>query len=267
MKGAFFQRLRDYYQEVAAVLRGEANVSSVFPNATDIGISRENVYAEFLRQHAPSKCNIFLGGFIFGKEGNESGQLDVIITTDTTPRFNFHNKDSRGKSFSPVEGTLGVASIKSTLDKKELEDALKGIADIPETSSLESRTTLGIQINNYQDWPFKIIYASNGITAETILKHLNNYYIANPHIPIYRRPNIIHVSGKYVIMRVLKGMSTMDIHTKQSTSLEEGTFTMLTRNPDIQAIIWTLDGLQQRATASNHILYTYNELINKINNI
>lgn len=56
----FFQRLRNYYQDVAAVLRGEAKPASIFPNTTDVGMSRERIYAEFLRQHAPSKCNVFL---------------------------------------------------------------------------------------------------------------------------------------------------------------------------------------------------------------
>lgn len=248
-------------------MRGEAKASAIFPNSTDIGISRENIYVEFLRQHAPSKCNIFLGGFIFGDNGDESGQLDVIITTDTTPRFDFHNKDNKGKSFSPVEGTLGVASIKSTLNKTELENALIGIAAIPETSSLEGRTTLGIQIKNYPDWPYKIIYASDGISAETLIMHLDNFYIANPNIPIYRRPNIIHISGKYVLIRGTQGMSIWNIFTKKNIPIEEGRFHLFTETPDVQAIIWTLDTLQQRATASTHILYSYSNIINRLHNI
>ena len=131
MAGQFFQRLRAYYSDLAAVLRGEAKAASIFPNTTDIGMSRERVYAEFLKQHAPSKCKVFFGGFLFGEDGSESAQLDVLVTTDTTPRFNFNNKDGQGNSFSPVEGTLAVASIKSTLNKNELENALTGIAGIP----------------------------------------------------------------------------------------------------------------------------------------
>jgi hypothetical protein len=65
----FFVRLRKYYLNVAQVLRGEADAASVFPNTTDIGMSREKVYADFLRQHAPSKCNVFLGGFLFDDDG------------------------------------------------------------------------------------------------------------------------------------------------------------------------------------------------------
>lgn len=99
MAGPFFERLRAYYLDVAAVLRGEAKAASIFPNSTDVGISRERIYAEFLRQHAPSKCNVFYGGFLFGEDGSESNQLDVIVTTDTTPRYNLHNSDGSGKSF------------------------------------------------------------------------------------------------------------------------------------------------------------------------
>ena len=118
MPEPFFTRLKNYYQDVAKVLRGEADASNIFPNSSDKGFMRENIYAEFLRQHAPSKCNVFLGGYLFDEDGNESRQMDIIITTDTTPRYDLHNKGGSGTSFSPVEGSLGVASIKSMLDKK-----------------------------------------------------------------------------------------------------------------------------------------------------
>lgn len=267
MSGPFFKRLREYYLDVAAVLRGEAKAASIFPNKTDIGMSRERVYAEFLRQHAPSKCNVFFGGFLFGGDGSESAQLDVLVTTDTTPQFNVHNKDGQGKSFSPVEGTLAVASIKSMLNKNELEDALAGIAGIPPTAPLGNRISFGLSIPDYDDWPYKIIYASDGISPEALLGHLNNYYLSNPSIPIGRRPNVIHVSGKYVIFKAITGMSMWDITKQESEALEIGAFRHFTRDADLQGILWVLDGLQRRATASTHILYSYDEIKNQVNGL
>ena len=44
-------------------------------------MSRELAYAEFIKQHAPSKCDVFLGGYLFDDDGAESKQLDIIITT------------------------------------------------------------------------------------------------------------------------------------------------------------------------------------------
>lgn len=267
MAGPFFQRLREYYLGVAAVLRGEAKVASIFPNTTDIGMSRERIYAEFLKHHAPSKCNVFFGGFLFGADGSESAQLDVLVTTDTTPQFNFHNQDGHGKSFSPVDGTLAVASIKSTLNKNELEDALSGIASIPPTAPIEGCVSFGLSITNYDDWPYKIIYASDGIAPETLLGHLNNYYLINPHIPIGRRPNVIHVSGKYVIFKAIEGMSVWNVNKHASEPLVTGTFRHFTQDSDLQGILWVLDSLQQRATTSTHILYSYTEVKNKVNGL
>lgn len=267
MPEPFFQRLRQYYLDVAAVLRGEAKAASVFPNPSDVGGSRERVYAEFLRQHAPSKCNVFFGGFLFGDDGTESSQLDVIVTTDTTPRYNFNNANESGKSFSPVEGTLGVASIKSVLNKHELEDTLRGIAAIPPTTSLEKRVTLGVSIKNYEDWPYKIVFAFDGISPETLMAHLEDFYSNNPGIPLGRRPNVIHVAGKYVVFRTIAGMSEWDSTTKTYTSVKEGAFRLFVTDADLQGVLWALEGLQSRANASTHILYSYGEVINKINGL
>jgi len=76
----FYTRLREYYLKVAEVLRGEAEAAAVFLNSSDIGATREKIYADFLEQHSPSKCNVNLGGFLFHEDGTESKQLDIIIT-------------------------------------------------------------------------------------------------------------------------------------------------------------------------------------------
>ncbi len=264
MAREFYTRLREYYQRVAQVLRGDAQAASVFPNSTDIGQARERIYARFLEQHAPSKCNVFLGGFLFHEDGTESKQLDVIVTTDTAPRFNLHNEDGSGKSFSPVEGTLGVASIKSTLGKKELHDALAGIASIPPMQPLEDRASFTIEIPNYDEWPYKIVYANDGIGGETLLGHLNEYYLQNPHIPVTRRPNLIHVAGKYAILRLMPGMKLKSVSLRQEVTFEPGTFQLLTRAPDLQAILWAVNSLQKNAAASTEILFKYGNIIQHI---
>ena len=266
MPQSFFHRLRSYYMKVAEVLRGDADAASIFPNTTDVGMSRELIYSDFLRQHAPSKCNVFLGGFLFDDNGVESKQLDVIVTTDTAPRFNFHNREGVGKSFSPVEGTLGVASIKSKLDKAQLEDALSGIASIPAMKSLEGRINILIRIKDYDDWPYKIVYATSGLEGGTILAHINSFYAQNPDIPIVRRPHLIHVAGKYVIFRITSNMKLMSMSGSDTNEeLKIGTYMLITRDPDLQGIVWALDGLQQNATASAQIFFSYGDLINKLN--
>jgi hypothetical protein len=264
MPHGFFDRLREYYMAVARVLRGEADAASIFPNTTDVGMSRERSYAEFLRQHAPSKCNVFMGGFLFDDAGVESKQLDIIITTDTAPRFNLNNSDGTGKSFSPVEGTLGVVSVKSMLDRAGLFDALDGIASIPPTRSLEGRVNILLSIPVYEDWPVKVIFATRGVAPNTLLSHLNQYYLAHPDIPLYRRPDFIHVAGSCFIFRAKIGMSLHNPDTGVAESLVVGNFYMQTNDPDIQAIVWTLNQLQVNASASSHILFSYGGLLNRV---
>lgn len=246
------------------MLRGEAAAASISPNTTVIGASRELIYAEFLKQHAPSKCNVFFGGFLFGEYGTESKQLDIIISTDTSPQYNFHNAAGKGKSFAPVEGCLGVASIKSTLDKDQLIDSLENIASIPATEPLGNRLNPLLKLENYDNWPYKIIYASDGLTDSTIMGHIVSFYSSNSNISVSRRPDIIHVAGKYVIFKMQPGMGVKK--PDGTTDLrKEGEYQVFETNPDIQAMIWTLDELQKRAIASSQISFNYSQIINKIN--
>ena len=120
MPKKFYDRLREYYQMVGEVLRGEAKASAIFPNASDIGDRRERIYAEFLRNHLPASCNILFGGFLFNIDGDESKQLDLIISSGTSPQYKMAESNSDGKAFSCIEGCLGVVSVKSTLDSKQL---------------------------------------------------------------------------------------------------------------------------------------------------
>lgn len=262
----FFPRLKTYYESVGAVLRGEANAAAIFPNSSDVGLARENIYIDFLRAHAPSRCNIFLGGFLFDTNGTESKQLDVIITNDTTPRFNLHNKGGAGKSFAHVEGTLGVVSIKSNLDGAQIKDALEGIASIPLTASLAGREVPGVEVKGYDDWPLKIVYASSGVSPTRLLMHILAFYQLRPHIPPVRRPNIIHVAGRYVLLRTTAAMKDLSAeHHGVVSKLQDDNFNLLEEGADLQGIQWVVQGLQEKAAASSFILWNYGEMINKIN--
>lgn len=204
---------------------------------------------------------------MFDEEGNESKQIDIIVTTDTSPRFSFPNNS--GKSFSPVEGCLGVVSVKSKLDKAQLYDALGGIASIPLTKPLDGRVSFEIEIKEYENWPSKIIYASDGLKAETILEHLNQYYVTNNHIPISRRPDVIHVIGKYAILKVNEGMelkSTNSDEVRRVKHDEAGTYILIKENSDLHAIIITLDDLQQNASSASNIHFSYSWIIKSIHN-
>lgn len=100
-----------------------------------------------------------------------------------------------------------------------------------------------------------------------MLGHLNDYYTDNPTIPLNRRPHFIHVAGSYLIARAKEGMSMHDRGTGKTETLDPGSYHLVTTDSDLQAIVWTLKELQQNATASTHILYSYGSLINKVSGL
>ena len=125
--------------------------------------------------------------------------------------------------------------------------------------------TFTLSINNYDDWPYKIVYASDGIAADTLLDHLNKFYAKNNSIPLGRRPNCIHVAGKYVVFRATAGMNSVwDTGKQTRESLSIGEFREFTLNPDLQALIRVLEEIQARATASTYILYSYHQVVNRV---
>jgi hypothetical protein len=199
--------------------------------------------------------------FSFDEYGAESAQLDIIVATDTAPRFDLHKRS--GKSFCPVEGALGAFSVKSILNKSELHNALAGVASIPPTMPLGSRRPLMLNISNYDDWPLKVVYASTGIAPSTLFGHLRDFYADHPEIALIRRPNFIHVAGSCFIARQTAGMVLRN-SAGAAAPAEIGEYRMVTTDADIQAIVWTLHELQSRASASTHVLFSYAELMNKV---
>lgn len=199
MTREFYRRLKNYYNEVGSVLRNKSSISSIFPNTTDIGLSREGIYAEFLKSHLPNNCHVFFGGFLFNMEGTESNQIDLFVASDSSLQFNFADQGCQRKMFACIDGTLAVASLKSNLDSSNLEDALNNLASIPDKKPLEQRANPLITIPNYDDWPYKIIFAPNGVSLDTLTSSLNKFYEDNPSIPLIKRPNLIHVAGSITL--------------------------------------------------------------------
>lgn len=264
MAKPFFERLASYFEDVGAAMRGDADAASIFPNASDKGAAREDIYAAFLVKHAPSKCNVTLGGFLFGADGSESKQLDILVTSDISPRYQIKSVGSEGKSFSQVEGTVGVISVKSKLDKKELFDALLGIASIPPVDREIMKLNPMLKYPNFGKGPFKVVYASSGISLASIKSHVIDFYDEYPDISLDHRPDVIHVAGKYAIVKANPELDLDDIQNIAGKKANAGDFVATDKKPDVQAIMWVLDGLQTRAAATGHMVIDFGSLINQV---
>jgi hypothetical protein len=261
MPQPFTDRLRSYFIKVGEVLRGEAAAASIFPNSTDVGIARERVYAEFLKHHLPQGCHVAFGGFLFGQDGSESGQIDIIVTSDSALQYKFFNRDGGGKFFTCVDGTLAVVCLKSTLDSKELHDALRNISSIPDKLPIGERVppSLNLREADYNDWPFKIIYASNGISEAALTNTLLDFYKDNPEIPHSRQPNLIHVAGKYSLLRVFT-----DAPKSDGTLWPANTYHPHADATDVYPLSYAVTRIQEISAGERFLIQTYGQILNRI---
>lgn len=82
-------------------------------------------------------------------------------------------------------------------------------------------------------------------------------------MPFSRRPNFIHVAGKYLIVKITKGMLPSNEDGSESNA-KENTFWVSANRPDVQAIAWTIDALQSKAMQTNHIAFDYSEIVQNL---
>ncbi|MBC8875793.1 MAG: hypothetical protein H8E44_40730 [Planctomycetes bacterium] len=250
MPKPFFSRLVDYYSSVAAVLRGESDAAAIFPNPTDKGGAREQLYVDFLRAHLPSACNANLGGFVFNQFGEESKQIDVIVSADTCPRF-----DVGGKSFACIDGVLAVVSIKSILDSDAIRDAVTNIASVPQHRIDYPWDKIAIDNPMIDMWPLKVIYAIDGVSVETLQQTFSEFNNPEPTIPKNRLPDVLHVAGKYSLRR-----SWVDI-IHEGRTIPACRYVTMTAEVDAACLAFVVERIQQLCLASRLIPYNYSEYL------
>jgi penicillin-binding protein-related factor A (putative recombinase) len=256
MPEPFYKRLEKYFSDVGRVLQGEADAASIFPNGPNIGLVREQVYAEVLRQHLPFSCSVVQGGYLFDLEGRESRQLDLMIIKNNSIQFNHFNNNNSGLSFACIDGCMGVVSVKSNLNCDTLCEALENIASIPDKQVREDKINPSIRLSEegYNDWPFKVIYANNGMSLESCYIAINNFYKENSEIPMHKRPNLIHVAGKHYLFR-----APYDNKLGERIVLK-GEYMGSVRNPDYIGLLHAIINIHSIASISDHMLYNYNTL-------
>jgi hypothetical protein len=198
-------RLLNYYQSIADGLATQKLTSAVFPNASDAGTSREDILVDFLAAHLPTRCVVIKGGFIFDSRGNESNQVDVIVTNDLTLQFKVFDRAGKpGKSFNCIEGCYCAISVKTTLDKQQLIDSLENLASIPPTPPISTMPYVLVAPSNtenlLQELPYRVVFAFEGVDAQTVWRHLTDYYAVH-EVPNSRRPNLIIVNNRYLIIQ------------------------------------------------------------------
>jgi hypothetical protein len=146
------------------------------------------------------------------------------------------------------------------LDRKELHDSLDTFATIPEKLPLDNRLPPSVTVTGFDDWPFKIVFASRGISPQTILGHLTEYYAKNPKVALNKRPNLVHVAGGYSIVRVEHFVPGV----RDGTPLRTGEFYLNPTHSYGWGLAWAVARVQGIALASRPLILEYADLVNSL---
>ena len=258
--GNVFDKLHLHYKAISEELASAARQASILNHPSVIGTEREEIYRGFLERHVPKTCDVFLGGYVFNLEGNRSKAIDVIVAGGNAPRFRL----SAGNHYiAPLEGMIAVAEIKTMLDKRTLSDALCNFASIPPSTDQEGVAApfLRAMKEELEDWPFKVVFAYQGIEAKTLGSHMSQFYSDNPSIPINRRPHLIHVLDSYLFVRITSE-TTLESDFPTDHEHDVGKYHHFDIEPDPIGLAFTLHAIQKRTFLSNFMAFQYGDLHN-----
>lgn len=252
------ERIKTYFNKLSKKLAIESDIAGVGKHRVDIGTNREIIFQKFLNNHIPNRLKAHLGGEIIGLRDKASGQLDIIVASDIGARF-----EEKERTFFVAESVAGVISVKSFLDKIQLFDALDNLASIPELSSeILSFDSTAIRKKNefFMYHPSLHILAYDGLTVETITKHIKEYYIEKSYIRTNRYPTNIIVNGKYNIHYVKE-----DTKSEYGVNIPSGTFFKyeIEKNREGYPFIHLLSDLNKYVEWLPHIKINMKEYYNR----
>jgi len=86
------------------------------------------------------------------------------------------------------------------------------------------------------------------------------FYDERQDIPFHKRPNLIHVAGKYVIARIGKEGG----QTRDGTVLAPHTFHPMPETTDVIGLFKAISDIQGIVAASKYVKYEYKSMIDSI---
>ncbi|NKE72808.1 DUF6602 domain-containing protein [Candidatus Manganitrophus noduliformans] len=197
MKELAVARIQNYFNGVADKFESASLIASTAHHQPDIGSNREVIIRDFLQRHLPRRLSACLGGQVISHDGRESRQIDVVVVNDIGIRF-----DENDKTFVTVESVAGAITVKSTLNRDTLINALQNLASIPDPSqaALGFKVLTGNAFEAFLDrHPSFYVFAYDGMSGERCLMEVQEFYRVHPEIPLRRYPKGIVVNKRYMI--------------------------------------------------------------------
>ena len=253
-----FKGISTYFESACQAMRYEREAKrSLLRNPADIGAAVEEIYRAFLHKHVPAMCDILQGGYVFDVDGHRSHQMDIIVHSGNTHRF----RDASGQACATLEGTVASIEVTSYLDKRKIDEELRKFAFIPPTRPFRGMGNRRVIETNpdyrewWQDTPFKVLIAFDGEDANTALEQICSFYRVNDHVPTTRRINVLHLLGRYCIIK-----SDFDVHPNDSPAERGGYNAIRSGSVDTLATSLILTRISQNLHLISRNAYSSNDL-------
>lgn len=217
----------NYLNKTALGIKAEAERAGIIDHPASIGDNREKIISNFLSNHLPGRLAPKNNVKIFSLDGQESKEIDCAIINDIS--FNFLNEM---RMFTNIESVASVITIKSHLDRNAIFDSLQNLASVPQLN----KEVLGFHVlkpGAYSDFlqkhPTMFVFAYSAIKADTLLRHINDFYSQYPGIPKNRYPKAIIVNADYLIVH-----RTYEWHTTTGCPIKPNTFHISYMDPGME---------------------------------
>jgi hypothetical protein len=118
--------LEGYYPNLTEKMFAEMSVSASIEHAGEQGRNNEKILMDYLKAHLPTRYSVTTGKVV-SADGDQSAQTDIIIVDRlNSPAL----VTTHGWDLVPVEATVGVISVKTTLNRSEMQNAVDQIASV-----------------------------------------------------------------------------------------------------------------------------------------
>ncbi len=194
--------LNEIFEEVSSQMKSDfVKAQRSLSHAGLKGEANEETVREFLKQYLPKTLDITTG-MLVDSEGNQSRQLDIIISDSAKTPILFQSGDTR---VIPVECAYAVIEVKAFLDKTELEKSYKNMQSIKSLIKKAYFNQKGAIIHTntlygkeWDHWPIQhFVFAYDSPSLDSVLGNFNSLQNSNE---IHKRIDAICVLEKGVIM-------------------------------------------------------------------
>lgn len=158
--------LYDYYRRTAESLMARYRQTGAVSANTNLGDAREVLLRGFLDAVIPPHISVGRGE-VWDSEGNRSGQLDVVLARDDSPRLPLG--DGKEVSAFIVEGVYAVVEVKSNLTTENLEDSLSKLRRVAQLKVLPSES---VYVGKPLDRPIRAVFGFDGAMFDTLASTL-----------------------------------------------------------------------------------------------